>query len=66
MDYVRDYEPADWIEGFGDTAYIQDSESGDGFVLMIMVEGQYGIEVGGPEKDVLQATARVILQRVQP
>ena len=66
MDYVRDYESADWLEGLGDSAYIQDAESGGGFVLIILVEGQYGLEVGGPEKSVLQDTARVILERVGP
>jgi hypothetical protein len=64
MDYVRDYESADWIEGYGDSAYIQDAVSGGGYVLMILVEGQYGLEVGGPDKGVLQATARVIMERV--
>jgi hypothetical protein len=66
MDYVRDYESADWIEGYGDSAYIQDSVSGGGYVLIILVGGQYGLEVGGPDKDVLQATARVIMERVDP
>jgi hypothetical protein len=66
MDYVRDYEAADWIDGYGDSAYIQDSASGNGYVLMILVEGRYGLEVGGPDKDVLRATAEVIMGRVQP
>jgi Protein of unknown function (DUF3558) len=66
MDYVRGYESADWIEGYGDSAYIQDAASGDGYVLMILVAGQYGFEVGGPDKGVLQATARVIMERVGP
>lgn len=33
MDYVRDYEVADWISGLGDEAYVKPAVSGGGFVL---------------------------------
>ena len=64
IDYVRQYEQAEWPEGIGDVAYLQSSDLDDGFDLVVLVEGRYGLSISGPRPEVLQAAARLILERV--
>jgi hypothetical protein len=64
IDYVRQYEQADWPEGIGDVAYMQPSAMGDGFDMVVLVEGAYGLSIGGPRPEVLEAAARLIVERL--
>jgi hypothetical protein len=66
MDYVRDYLPADWIDGLGDDAYVAESDAGPGYDLAVLVEGRYGITINGPDPDVMQAAAQLLLERITP
>lgn len=64
IDYVRQSEQAEWPEGIGDVAYIQPSALGDGFDMVVLVEGAYGLSLGGPRTEVLEAAARLIIERL--
>lgn len=64
IDYVRQYEQADWPEGIGDAAYVQASSLGDGFDMVVLVEGAYGLSLGGPRPEVLEAAAQLIIERL--
>jgi hypothetical protein len=64
VDYVRQNEQAEWPEGIGDAAYIQASSMGDGYNMVVLVEGTYGLSLGGPRPDVLEAAARLIVDRL--
>jgi hypothetical protein len=64
VDYVRDYEQAEWLEGIGDTAFLQAAEFGEGYDLNAVVEGAYGLTISGPDPDVLRAAARLIVERL--
>jgi hypothetical protein len=64
VDYVRQYEQAEWLEGIGDTAYLQPADFGEGFDIVVLVEGEYGLSLGGPRPEVLQAAARLIVERM--
>jgi len=64
IDYVRQNEQAEWPEGIGDAAYIQPSAFGEGFDMVVLVEGAYGLSLGGPRSEVLEAAARLIVERL--
>lgn len=64
VDYVRQYEQAEWLEGLGDAAYLQPSDFGEGYSLTVLVEGEYGVSISGPRSEVLEKAARVILDRL--
>jgi hypothetical protein len=64
VDYVRQYEQAEWLEGIGDAAYLQPSDFGEGYDMVVLVEGGYGLSLGGPRPEVLQAAARLIVERL--
>jgi len=64
IDYVRQYEQAEWQEGIGDVAYIQLSAMEDGYDMIVLVEGAYGLSLGGPRSEVLVAAARLIVERL--
>lgn len=64
VDYVRQYEEAEWLEGFGDAAYVQASAFGDGYDMVVLFEGAYGLSLGGPRPEVLEAAARWIVERL--
>lgn len=64
IDYIRDYEQAEWIEGIGDVASLQPDEFDDGYNLNVLVEGTYGLTLSGPRPEVLQDAARVIVERL--
>jgi hypothetical protein len=64
VDYVRQYEQAEWLEGIGDAAYLQPADFGEGYDVIVLVEGEYGLSLGGPRPEVLQAAARLILERL--
>ena len=64
VDYVRQYEEAEWLEGLGDVAYLQPASFGEGYSLTVLVEGEYGVSISGPRSEVLEQAARVILDRL--
>lgn len=64
VDYVRQYEEAEWLEGLGDAAYLQPAAFGEGFDLVVLVEGAFGLSLGGPRSEVLVAAARLIVERL--
>jgi len=64
VDYVRENEDAEWLTGIGDMAYLQASDLGEGYDLVVLVEGAYGLSLGGPQPEVLQAAARLIVERL--
>ncbi len=64
VEYVRQYEQAEWLEGLGDAAYLQPADFGEGFALTVLVEGEYGVSISGPRSEVLKEAARVILERL--
>ena len=64
VDYVRQYEEAEWLEGIGDAAYLQPADFGGGFDLVVLVEGEFGLSLGGPRSEVLVDAARLILDRL--
>jgi hypothetical protein len=64
VDYVRDYEQAEWLEGIGDSAFVQPSDFGEGFDMSVVVEGAYGLSLSGPRPEVLQEAARLIIERL--
>lgn len=64
VDYVRQYEQAEWLEGLGDVAYLQPSAFGEGYSLTVLVEGEYGVSISGPRSEVLQAAASLIVERL--
>lgn len=64
IDYVRQYEQAEWLEGIGDVAYLQPSALGDGFDMVVLVEGAYGLSLGGDDPQVLKAAALLIIERL--
>jgi hypothetical protein len=64
VDYVRQYEQAEWLEGIGDAAYLQASDFGQGYDLVVLVEGEFGLSLGGPRSEVLEAAARLIVERL--
>ena len=64
VDYVRQYEEAEWLEGLGDAAYLQPADFGEGFGLTVLVVGKYGVSISGPRSEVLKEAARVILERL--
>jgi hypothetical protein len=64
VDYVRQYEQAEWLEGIGDAAYLQMSDFGEGYDLVVLVEGEFGLSLGGPRSEVLVDAARLILERL--
>jgi len=64
VDYVRQYEEAEWLEGLGDAAYLQPSDFGEGYDLVVLVEGEFGLSLGGPRSEVLQAAAQLIVERL--
>jgi len=64
VDYVRQYEEAEWLEGIGDAAYLQPADFGEGYDLVVLVEGEFGLSLGGPRSEVLQAAAQLIVERL--
>jgi hypothetical protein len=64
VEYVRQYEQAEWLEGLGDAAYLQPADFGEGYSLTVLVEGEYGVSISGPRSEVLKDAARVILERL--
>ena len=64
VEYVRQYEEAEWLEGIGGAAYLQPADFGEGFDLVVLVEGAFGLSLGGPRAEVLQAAARLIVERL--
>ena len=64
VDYVRDYEQAEWLEGIGSAAYVQASGFGDGYDMSVVVEGAYGLSLSGPRPEVLQDVARLLIERL--
>ena len=64
VDYVRQYEQAEWLEGLGDVAYLQPAALGEGYSLTVLVEGEYGVSISGPRSEVLQAAASLIVERL--
>ena len=65
VDYVRQYEQAEWLEGLGDEAFLQPSDFGEGtYDLTVLVEGAYGLGLTGPRPEVLQEAARLIIEHV--
>jgi hypothetical protein len=64
VDYVREYEQAEWLEGIGSDAYIQASSLGEGFDMSVVVAGEYGLSLSGPRPEVLQDVARLLIERL--
>jgi hypothetical protein len=64
IDYVRQYEEAEWLEGIGDAAYLQPSDLGEGHGMVVLVEGKYGLSLSGPQAELLQVAARLIVERL--
>jgi hypothetical protein len=64
LDYVRQYEEAEWLEGIGDAAYLQPADFGEGYDLVVLVEGEFGLSLGGPRSEVLMDAARLIVERL--
>lgn len=64
IDYVRQYEEAEWLEGIGDAAYLQPAAFGEGFDMVVLVEGEFGLSLGGPRSEVLVDAARWIIDRL--
>ena len=64
VDYVRQYEEAEWLEGIGDAAYLQPADFGEGFDLVVLVKGEFGLSLGGPLSEVLLDAARFIVERL--
>lgn len=64
VDYVRDYEQAEWLEGIGSVAYVQASGFGDGYDMSVLVEGAFGLSLSGPRPEVLEDIARLLVERL--
>lgn len=64
IDYVRGNEDAEWFTDLGNVAYLQASDLGEGYDLVILVEGEYGVSLGGPHPEVLEAAGRLIVERL--
>jgi hypothetical protein len=64
VDYVRDYEQAEWLEGIGSVAYLQESSLGEGYDMSVVVEGAYGLSLSGARSEVLQDVARLLVERL--
>jgi len=64
VDYVRDYEQAEWLEGIGSAAFLQESGFGEGYEMSVLVEGEHGLSLSGSRPEVLQAAARLLVERL--
>lgn len=64
VDFVRDYEQAEWFDGIGSAAFLQESGFGEGYEMSVLVEGEYGLTLSGSRPEVLEAAARVLVERL--